>query len=104
MREFHTVPSGELYALLRDHSSLTRVGDDPGGEAPDSRPAWRPRAQRRGLLGSLFQARSAQLRAGRTRGWALGYLSGLIIGCEVEEMLGRMRALRPDRIDRRPAR
>ena len=89
VREFHTLPSGELYALLRDHSTLPRVGDDPGGEATGFEAGLAGAGEGRGLLGSLFQARSAQLRAGRTKGWALGYLSGLIIGCEVEEMLGR---------------
>jgi len=89
VREFHTLPSGELYALLRDHSTLARVGDDPSGEATGFEAGLAGARAGRGLLGSLFQARSAQLRAGHTRGWALGYLSGLIIGCEVEEMLGR---------------
>jgi 2-dehydro-3-deoxygalactonokinase len=84
---FRTFPSGELFALLRDHSSLARVGTDPTDE-PEGFEAGLAQARAGGgLLGSLFAARSAQLRAGRTRGWALGYLSGLVIGHEVRELL-----------------
>jgi 2-dehydro-3-deoxygalactonokinase len=36
-------------------------------------------------IGALFEARSAQLRAGRSGAWARGYLSGLLVGAEVAE-------------------
>jgi 2-dehydro-3-deoxygalactonokinase len=36
-------------------------------------------------LAGLFAARAAQLVEGCTQGWALGYLSGLLIGGEVGE-------------------
>jgi 2-dehydro-3-deoxygalactonokinase len=85
---FRTFPTGEVFALLRDHGTLARVGSDPAGEA-DGFEAGLDRARSDdGLLGSLFAARSAQLRDGRTHGWALGYLSGLLIGHEVRELLG----------------
>lgn len=87
VESFRTFPSGELYALLRDHSTLARVGADPGGETEGFEAGLASATAAGGILGKLFQARSAQLRAGRTRGWALGYLSGLIIGSEVDEML-----------------
>jgi 2-dehydro-3-deoxygalactonokinase len=93
--EFQTFLSGELFALLRDHSTLTRVGDDPDGEDAGFEAGLARARQSTGLLGSLFPARSAQLRSGRSRGWALGYLSGVIIGYEVEEMLARMTAACP---------
>jgi 2-dehydro-3-deoxygalactonokinase len=85
--DFHSFPSGELYALLRDRSTLTRVGDDDRGEDEGFAAGLERAHLRDGLLGHLFVARSAQLRQGRTRGWALGFLSGLIIGSEVEQAL-----------------
>lgn len=90
VQSFKTFPSGELFALLRDQSTLTRVGNDAHGEPDGFEMGLASARQREGFLGSLFHARSGQLRAGRTRGWSLGYLSGLIIGTEVEEMLGAL--------------
>jgi 2-dehydro-3-deoxygalactonokinase len=90
--DFQTFPSGELFALLRDHSTLTRVGDDASGEDEGFEAGLSRARDREGLLGHLFVARSAQLRQGRTRGWALGYLSGLIIGSEVQEVLASREA------------
>lgn len=94
---FRTVPTGELFALLRAHSTLTRAGPAPGHEAKRKDDAHDEQAgfdaglararEGRGVLGQLFEARAAQLRAGRTPGWALGFLSGLLIGHEVREAL-----------------
>ena len=89
---FKTFVSGELFALLRDQSTLTRVGNDGHGEPDGFEMGLASARKHEGLLGSLFHARSGQLRAGRTRGWSLGYLSGLIIGTEVEEMLAALQA------------
>jgi 2-dehydro-3-deoxygalactonokinase len=84
---FQTFLTGELFALLRDHSILTRAASpDAQADAGDEDAgfdAGLARARGGDLLGSLFEARSAQLRAGRSSGWALGFLSGLIIGSEV---------------------
>jgi 2-dehydro-3-deoxygalactonokinase len=93
--DFQTFPSGELFALLRDQSSLTRVGSDDSGETEGFDAGLASARRRDGLLGQLFHARSAQLRSGRTRGWALGYLSGLIIGSEVEDVLAGTNAAHP---------
>ena len=84
---FQTFLTGELFALLRDHSILTRAASadresDAAGE-DDGFDAGVARAQDGDLLGSLFETRSAQLRAGRSSTWALGFLSGLIIGSEI---------------------
>lgn len=84
---FQTFPSGELFALLRDHSSLVRAGNDPSGEDEGFDDGLHAAGTRAGLLSQLFRARSAQLRSGKSHGWALGYLSGLLIGCEVREAL-----------------
>jgi 2-dehydro-3-deoxygalactonokinase len=84
---FQTFLTGELFALLRDHSILTRAAfpgarDDAAGE-DEGFDAGLARSRDGALLGSLFEARSAQLRAGRSPAWALGFLSGLIIGSEI---------------------
>ena len=80
---FRTFFTGELFALLERQSTLTRAGDDQSGE-DEGFAAGLDRARGdRDLLGALFTARSAQLREGRSRGWATGYLSGLLIGHEI---------------------
>ena len=84
LRSFMT---GELYALLL-RSSLFAVGGD-GSDTDDSAGFGTGLAlarQSRGVLGDLFKARVAQLRAGRSADWARGLLSGLLIGGEVAEM------------------
>lgn len=85
---FRTFPTGELFALLRDHSTLARAAFADGVAADETAGFAEGLARIRAgdqLLGSLFAARSMQLRLGRSRVWALGYLSGLIIGSEVAE-------------------
>jgi 2-dehydro-3-deoxygalactonokinase len=39
-----------------------------------------------GLLTTLFETRVAQLLDARSQSWASGFLSGLLIGCEIREM------------------
>lgn len=86
---FQTFPTGELFGLLRDRSTLTRAGaDTDGGEAGFA--DGLARSDSGGLIGALFGARSLQLRAGRLHGWAVGYLSGLTIGHEVREGLAML--------------
>jgi 2-dehydro-3-deoxygalactonokinase len=41
-------------------------------------------------LQSLFAARAMRLRSGRSGDWALGYLSGLLIGCEIAEIMNTL--------------
>lgn len=81
VRAFRTFFTGELYALLQQ-STLTRLPGAASGEA-EGFAAGLDRARDRDLLGALFAARAAQLREGRTPGWAKGYLSGLLIGHEL---------------------
>jgi 2-dehydro-3-deoxygalactonokinase len=83
---FQTFLSGELFALLCAHSTLLRAGEND--DAADGFALGCQSARRNeGLLGALFHARSAQLRSGKSAGWARAYLSGLIIGHEIREML-----------------
>lgn len=87
---FRTFLTGELFALLRAHSTLLRVDT---GSAPDDDDGFAAGIDRAvdgaDLLGSLFEARSAQLLAGRSAGWAAGFLSGLLIGSEIAAMPDR---------------
>lgn len=89
---FQTFVTGELFALLRDRSSLLRAGESPG-ESGTGFAAGLERAGRAGLAASLFETRSAQLLQDKTQGWAGGFLSGLLIGDEVAAIL-RARAIR----------
>lgn len=84
---FRTMPTGELFALLRDQSTLGPKVEmtDPAHESAGFAEGL-DRAGDAKLLQSLFAARSMRLRSGRSPDWALGYLSGLLIGCEIAEI------------------
>ena len=84
---FRTMPTGELFALLRDRSTLgPKIEEaDPVQEAQGFAEGLQRAGEGR-LLSSLFAARAMRLRAGRSADWAMGYLSGLIIGCEIGEI------------------
>lgn len=81
-----TCLTGELFDLLCRYSSLLRVGADPAADEGSFEAGLRAAAHG-GLIGSLFQTRTAQLIAGRTAGWAKAFLSGLLIGAEIACML-----------------
>ncbi|MHB8812839.1 MAG: 2-dehydro-3-deoxygalactonokinase [Steroidobacteraceae bacterium] len=93
VRDFVTALTGELFALLRDGSTLLRAANgvtdarDASGDSKDegfeqgleTAAALAPS----GLLHGLFSVRSRQLVDGRPHDWALSYLSGLLIGADV---------------------
>lgn len=86
VRDFLTALTGELFALLRDGSTLLRAasataeGNSDGFEQGlDAAAALNTPS----LLHALFAVRSRQLIDGRSREWALSYLSGLLIGADV---------------------
>jgi 2-dehydro-3-deoxygalactonokinase len=92
VRDFLTALTGELFALLRDSSTLMRAantgmatqsaaGDSEAGFERGIDDAARPDSA--SLLHGLFGVRSRQLIDGRSREWALSYLSGLLIGGDV---------------------
>lgn len=95
VESFHTFPTGELFALLRDHSTLTRAGTDASGREEGFAEGLGRAGT--GLLAGLFEARAAQLVEGKSLGWALGLLSGLLIGGEFAEALA-LTGGRPARI------
>ena len=87
---FQTFVTGELFALLRMHSTLTRAASDDGAaedEATGFDAGLARIADGGHLLGALFEARAAQLRTAASGSWARGFLSGLVIGAEIAEIL-----------------
>ena len=92
---FTTFPTGELFALLRDHSTLTRVNEDDTNHDGGFATGLANASRGPGLLGHLFTARSAQLLEARSRGWAKDYLSGLLIGEEIGESLPLLESAAP---------
>jgi 2-dehydro-3-deoxygalactonokinase len=82
MTSFTTHMTGELFELLGTSTlSVTGVAvandDDAGFSAGLARSA-----QVNAITASLFEARAAQLREGKSSGWARGFVSGLLIGTE----------------------
>jgi len=84
---FHSFMTGELFALLRRHSMLARAGEEGEEGREEGFAAGLVRAAGAGALAGLFEARSAQLLDGRGREWALGFVSGLLIGGEIGDAL-----------------
>ena len=93
VRNFQTALTGEMFALLRDSSTLLRTAQ-AGSEthqtgANDSQEGFERGVEDAAapgspsLLHALFGVRSRQLLDGRSRDWALAYLSGLLIGADV---------------------
>lgn len=86
--DFSTFMTGELYAALKDHTILGRgLAATPADDA-DAFAAGAAQA-REGLAGALFQTRARTLLGGLTPGDAGAFLSGLVIGAEIEEGLAR---------------
>ena len=89
VRDFLTALTGELFALLRDGSALTRASHAGTRASAGSDDDFELGLEAAGSLGkasllhALFAVRTRQLIDGRTHGWALSYLSGLLIGADV---------------------
>lgn len=105
---FTTYLTGELFALLREHSLLGRPARDAGAApaaATDVTPdEWSPDAafQRglrtaresgaAGIAGRIFSARSLFLTGGLSATQTLDYLSGLLVGEEIRSVLAGLGA------------
>lgn len=96
---FRTYMTGELFALLRNHSTLLRAGtgseDGTDGFACG---VDRATASSGSLARYLFETRSAQLLHARSQPWATEFLSGLLIGDEVFGELSHRPELQAARI------
>ena len=91
VREFLSAPTGELFALLRDHSVLVRKHDDADDrtDAESFNKAVRhcnefPQAQ---VLHRLFECRGRQLSGEFSAQAASAYLSGLLVASDVNGAL-----------------
>ncbi len=91
VREFLTAPTGELFAVLCDHSVL--VGKHRRVDTPIDASAFKeglahfnafPQAQ---LLHRLFECRSRQLRGDLAAPTAAAFLSGLLVASDVHGAL-----------------
>jgi 2-dehydro-3-deoxygalactonokinase len=86
--DFHTYMTGELFALLREHSILGRPAREGGGgqasdEAFDRGIAAVRDAGAAGATALLFSARALVLGGQLRAGDSLEYLSGLLVGEEL---------------------
>jgi 2-dehydro-3-deoxygalactonokinase len=86
---FATFMTGEVFAVLKEHSILGRLMQ---GEADDhaafERGLAHARTGKSGLLKRLFSARTLGLFGRLPEAGIASYLSGLLIGSEIEEALG----------------
>lgn len=83
---FDTYLTGELFALLRDHSILGRPAQEQGIEASSAafdRGLRVARQASRGIADQLFSVRSLVLSGELSAAHSLDYLSGLLIGEEL---------------------
>lgn len=96
IERFATSMTGEMYALLREHSMIGRPATEPedpegftlGLEAAD-RNSGRDGAARVGLLHLLFGARAAVVSHRMRTGLLAPYLSGLLTGDEINGALAQ---------------
>lgn len=92
--DFHTVMTGELFALLRTHSILGRPAREAGGGSPSDEAfdagvlAVRDGGPS-GATALLFSARARVLTGQLPAAHSLDYLSGLLIGEELRSLLPR---------------
>lgn len=92
VQSFLTTPTGEFFALLRAHSTLTKAAPDTQPATPAGFAAGVARGRevrgKAGLLQTLFETRTRQLIDGMAAEDAVGFLSGLLIGGDVDGALG----------------
>jgi 2-dehydro-3-deoxygalactonokinase len=87
IRHFRTSMTGELYALLTQHSVLLQQAENSGDFCTES--FIRGCQQMRGTAGlhwlhQLFTVRTEQLFSGLTPQQASAYLSGILVGADVQ--------------------
>ena len=96
IEDFMTFMSGELFAVLKDHSILGKLMQ---GEADDRESFEKGCLQAldssSGLLSQLFSARTMGLFQQVEEEGIHSYLSGLILGSELKEAFSRFSSLRP---------
>jgi 2-dehydro-3-deoxygalactonokinase len=92
---FHTAMTGELYALLKQHSLLGALMDHEAGATTEDAPAFelgvRTSADAGGLLSHLFSVRTRGLFGELSAVQLPSYLSGLLIGHELQGLMAGAR-------------
>ncbi|MHB2166647.1 2-dehydro-3-deoxygalactonokinase [Alsobacter sp. R-9] len=86
IRSFATFMTGELFATFKDHTILGRLAEEPADEAGFAKglaAARRPG----GLTHQLFAARSSVLLGDMPGAQVSPFLSGLLIGTEIDHAL-----------------
>ena len=84
---FQTALSGELFALLAQHSVLARGAGAVSADHPAFAAGLAAARGEAGLLHLLFSTRSRQLSGEIPKEESASYLSGLIIGAEIDAAL-----------------
>lgn len=88
---FHTAMTGELYAVLKQHSLLGVLMDHDASAAAEDAPAFelgvRTSGDGGGLLSHLFSVRTRGLFGELSAAQLPSYLSGLLIGHELQGLL-----------------
>ena len=92
VNEFLTAPTGEIFALIRDHSVLVGDGREHagallGGDAFEEGLAQFARVPHTQLLHRIFECRSRRLTGELAAESAANYLSGLLIASDVSGAL-----------------
>jgi 2-dehydro-3-deoxygalactonokinase len=86
VQEFMTVPTGELFALLCDHSVLVRERPAPVAHRAQDFERGLAEAARHPeipVLHKLFQARSLRIDGQLSSEGAVSWMSGLLVGADV---------------------
>jgi len=90
LADFHTAMTGELYALLLSHGTISQVAASPGGqddEAFDGGARVGLDRSGEGVLSLVFEARSRVLVGSLRPDQVRDFLSGLLIAAEVRGAL-----------------
>lgn len=99
--EFSTYMTGELFSVIAQHSILAHAVE-PGAAPADSQPFREglsaALAAPTALTASLFRLRAAQLLGFEQRADGAARLSGLLIGSELADAMGRHGSLRSVRL------
>ena len=85
---FKTFMTGELYAILMEHSILGQTTDSTWSDLvfkEGVQAGYSFRNEQKGLLSELFQVRVKTIMGEIGDGFVASYVSGLLLGCEVAD-------------------
>lgn len=84
--DFHTAMTGELFAVLSEHSVLRASLEADGEAEPEEFNAGVRLGRTGGLASTLFQVRTRQVLHGKGGAGNRDFLSGVLIGAELVEL------------------